>query len=319
MNKKIQIVLFALTAFVLYIFFLFFVFPYDALKSKILAEVEKQIGNDYALRVGDMDVSMFGNLYFLKVQVLKRGQEKDVLVFQSPKVKINLAFLPLLLGNTQLQFDLKQDKGSVGGLFQQSGNELTLELEFDEMSLANLQLWKDKDFTYKGSLEGSLEFKGDGKNFQKSEGSIELDLVNLVIDPFKFNAIASEMQLPAIQLSGKKGSKVVGKINQGKLVLSEFVLQGGDLELNLKGDVQLSALAGQTKLNLTGDMKLASALEDRIFSWVGGMLGESFDIGLFKTQLNEKRNPQGFLPLAITGTTRRPQIKIADLPIPLPM
>src|SRR3990167_3762783 len=269
MNKKIQIVLFALAAFVLYIFFLFFVFPYDALKSKILAEVEKQIGNDYALRVGDMDVSIFGNLYFLKVQVLKRGQEKDVLVFQSPKVKINLAFLPLLLGNTQLQFDLKQDKGSMGGLFQQSGSELTLELEFDEMSLANLQLWKDKDFTYKGSLEGSLEFKGDGKNFQKSEGSIELDLVNLVIDPFKFNAIASEMQFPAIQLSGKKGSKVVGKIDQGKLVLSEFIFQGGDLELNLKGDVQLSALAGQTKLNLTGDMKLSSALEDLIFSWVG--------------------------------------------------
>ena len=65
MNKKIQIVLFALAAFVLYIFFLFFVFPYDALKSKILAEEEKQIGNDYVLRVGGMDVRIFGDLYLL--------------------------------------------------------------------------------------------------------------------------------------------------------------------------------------------------------------------------------------------------------------
>ncbi len=308
-------IFYGLTGVVLYVFFLFVTFPFDAIKQKVLGELEKQTGGKYSFSVDELNMSMFGNLILRKVQVLDKSNNNN-LVFLSTKVKINPALLAILFGHPKASIYALADKGAIDVDFDQDGETTELAAELDELSLTNLQFLKSSGITYNGQLNGELQLTLNQKSPNKNNGNIKIDLQNLFINQadalqLKLMGLNEVIDLPKIQLSQKKGSKLNLKMDGGKISLGELTLQGGDLEVKLSGDIQLGNV-GNHRLNINGEIKLAAKLEDLIFNLVKKKIGDSIDL---KAILSQKKNAQGFVTLNIAGTTKRPDIKIADFPL----
>ena len=68
-NPKFRMFVYVGAGLFFFLFWLVWVFPTDALKSRILTEIENQTQGRFKFDVGSLDVSIFGSVTFNKLKV----------------------------------------------------------------------------------------------------------------------------------------------------------------------------------------------------------------------------------------------------------
>jgi len=285
-----------------FILWLLIVFPYDALESRFITEIENQTGGQYRFKMKDIDVSLFGNVELTGLQIFERSQGKEILLLKTPE--LNLDFSPFALLSQKLDFNFTlagQKTGEIEGSLSQDGDKLELELEFDHYPLEDWAFLKGKtDVLLRGTLEGKLELRLNAADSKSNQGKIDIKLVNLSVDPTKILLDPSDpnsaMELPKITLSKKKGSHIKGKLQQNKFELESITLKGGDLDLDLKGRLTLRPNnLKRSRLSVKGVFRISDSLIQSVPL-----------LGLLEAQKNEK----GEYPLRLSGRLENPKIRI---------
>lgn len=292
-----------------FIFWLMVVFPSDALKSRVLTEIENRTAGRYQLEMKDMGISLMGGASLEGLKVYESSAGEKTLLFTTPN--LDLDFSPFGLLSSKMDFDFVvagTKHGEIEGSFKQEGSVLELEAEFDKYPVVDLALLKAKaKVGFSGELEGDLQLKLNSKNIQNNQGNVDLQLVNLAtqagtisLDP---KDPGSGFPLPPIKLTGEEGSHVKVKVEKDKLKVESIKLMGGDIDLDLKGDVTMRGRSAQDyRLNLTGEMKLSENI------------GKALP---FLFILEKQKNAEGVYPLRITGRFSRPNIRIGKFRVPI--
>lgn len=290
MNKKLELAFYFLAGLVLYFVLLVVVFPYDALKSRVLSEIEKNLGGKYSLRVEEMDISILGNLSFEKLKLIKRGKNGDQVIFTSPKVKIGASLLSYLSSKkVDLDFYLEGIKGDLEGELLLDQDHTKVELEFDDFDIRGLEFLKaltEQDISMVGVLDGEMDLDLDFKNPEASEGNLDIKFIDLSLLPVKQG---DKELFPRMRLSKKKGSGLKGKMEKGEFKLENFALQGGDLDLSLSGVMKLAKRGFRFRYNLEGQFIFSPGFE------------KQKPISDISQLLSYHKNEKGVYPLSIQG------------------
>ncbi len=309
-NPKLRMFVYVGAGLFFFLFWLVWVFPTDALKSRILTEIENQTQGRYKFDVGSLDVSIFGSVTFHNLKVSEGVGEGEKVLLKTPKLK--LSFSPFALGSMakspKLDFYLKGSKGDLEGNFQQDGDELQLKATFDQFPIADLGIIGAKaKLDLSGTLDGDIDLSLNRADAAKNSGKIDLSLLNLTMGPKRISIDPSSpeasMEIPEIKLSGAKDSGIQGEVKKENLELNSIKLQGGDLDLDLSGRVVLQgARAGDYRLALQGGFSIAEALAKAL---------------PFLFIIEQQKNPQGVYPLNITGRLGKPSIRVGTFQLPI--
>lgn len=310
MNSKSSIILYIGAGILFFFFWLYIVFPYDALQSRVITEIENQTGGRYKIDMKDMEISLlFGNVTFEDLKVSEMIGGKKQLLLKTPVLEIGFSPLGLLSQKMDFDFYLEGNKkGEIEGDFRQEGATTELNMEFDEFPLSELKFLAAKaKVGLKGSVEGEVQLKMNPKNPSQNNGIVDLQLINLKMDPTSIaldpSDPASAMTIPAIKFTGPKGSHIKAKVLKDNLDIQSVKFMGGDLDLDLKGKVTLKGRTPQDyRLNIKGGFKMTEALTKAL---------------PFLFILEKQRDDKGVYPLTITGRMGKPNIQIGKFRVPL--
>jgi len=289
-----------------FVFFLFWTFPYDVLKSRILNQIEDGLGGQYRIKVQKMSGGLLFGLAFKNVEVVKKEGGKDLLLFKTARLRLRPSWIGLLRKNTSVSFDVKTSKGGLDGKFVDSADQTRVQLELDEVPLGDFRFLSALyGVNLKGTLDGDADLKINKKDVAKNAGQVEVDLINLTLDPMKVrldpNAPESTMDLPKITLTGAKNSKLLGTLTKTDFDVKEFTLKGGDLDLSLKGPINLGPRFEDHRVNLSGRLSLSPALAQAIPV-----------LSLFEQQ----KLPDGSFDLQVGGRLAKPSITVGRFKLP---
>lgn len=309
MKGKANFLLYIIAGFLFFIFWLFIVFPYDALESRVITEIENQTGGRYQIAMKDMDLSLFGSVTFKDLKVTERAGGQKKVLLSTPKFKLGFSPFGVLSQKVDFTFYMKgKKKGDLEGAIKQESDETYLNVEFDEFPLSELKFLTAKaKVGLKGKLDGEIDLNLNRKNPKQNKGDINLNFENLSMDSTKINLDPSDpstaMEIPQIKLSGSKGSGIKGKIIQDKFELSSIKLTGGDLDLDLKGSISLKGKTpADYKMALEGGFKMSDKLTKAI---------------PFLFILDKQKGPDGVYPLSISGRIGKPNIRIGKFRLPI--
>jgi hypothetical protein len=143
------------------------------------------------------------------------------------------------------------------------------------------------------------------KDVAKNSGKPRLDLNGLFADPtkIKFDPTMPEstMDLPKINLTGPKGSKLIGELSRNNIEIKELGLKGGDINAALKGRVTMAPQFDDYQLNLEGPVKLSGQLSEGVPM-----------LSLFKQQ----QQSDGSYNLLLSGRLTKPAVTVGQFKIP---
>lgn len=309
MKLKPSLILYIGAGVFFFFFWFFIVFPYDALQSRVITEIENQTGGRYQLDMSEMDISLFGSVTFEDLKINERVAGKKSLLLKTPKFKIG--FSPLGLISKKMDFDFFLEgnkKGEIEGDFRQDGTETEIHLELDEFPLEELKFLSSKaKVGLKGNIDGKLKIKFDRTNVKGNEGNVDLNFENVSTEPTSValdpSDPASAMSIPEIKLSGAKGSHIRASVNQDRLDIQSIKLTGGDIDLDLSGRISLRGRSAKDfRLDIKGGFKVTPKLSEAL---------------PFLFLIEKQRNDKGVFPLTISGRIGRPLINIGKFRVPL--
>lgn len=308
MRTKFSAILYLGAGVLFFLFWLVWVFPTDALKSRILTEIENRTQGRYKIDVGQLDMSLFGSLTFKDLKVSEGVGDQEKLLLKTPKLK--LGFSPLGMMSQKMDFDyyVQGSKGDLEGTYRQEGDETKFSATFDEFPLADLGFISAKaKVPFTGTVEGDIDLSLHRADPAKNSGNIDLKLINLAMGATRLaldpSAPESAMEIPPIKLSGAKDSVILGEVQKDSLEVKSVTLKGGDLELNLSGRVSLQAVKpADYRLALQGQFSLTEALAKAL---------------PFLFIIEQQKNPQGVYPLNITGRLAKPSIRVGTFNLPI--
>jgi len=308
MKSKANILLYIAAAVFFFLFWLYIVFPYDALKSRVVTEIENHFQGRYRLDIGSMDVSLLGSVTFKNLKVLENTNSGERSLLNTPKLKLGFSPFGLSSKKVDMSIYLKGSKGELDGEIRQEGDELDLQLNFDNFPIAELGLIASKlKVGLKGNLDGALDVRLNKADPSRNAGKVDVNLIDFTMDPVRLNldpsAPDAAMEIPAIKLSSGEGSHIQAEIQKDNMAVNSIQLSGGDLELNMDGRVALQgANPGDYRLALKGSFRIAEQLSKAL---------------PFLFIIEQQKNAEGIYPLNITGRLSKPSIRIGKFDLPI--
>lgn len=310
MDIKPNLFVYILAGVVFFIFWLVVAFPYDALESRVLTEIENQTGGRYKIEMKDMDISLFGSVSFEDLKISEKGAPKGQVLLATPTLEIGFSPLGLMSNEVDLEFYMEGKKsGEIEGDFKQEGPSIELNANFDEFPLAELKFLTQKaKVGIVGNLEGEIaDLRFNPIDSSQNQGDVRLQFENVKLEATKIKLDpsdpSSDIEIPAIKLSGDRGSQFIAKLTLDKFNIEDITFKGGDVELDLKGSITMRGKKpGEYRLSLKGQFKLSDKLTKAIPL-----------LGLLEAQ----KTAEGVYPLTITGRVQKPNIKIGKFRIPI--
>ncbi len=291
-----------------FVFWLIVLFPTDVVKSRVINQIENQTHGRYKIDIKDLSLTMFGNLKLKEVKVSEGVGSEQKVLFKAPKVKLIVSYLSLLSSKIESDFKITGTKGDVDGSIHQDGDEFGIYLDFDDYSLADVGwLTAKSKVPLKGVLDGVFDIHINRVDPLQDTGKVDLKLINFATQAttisFDPSSPEATVPIPSIKLSGSKGSLLQGDVKRGALEVNSFLLNGGDIQLDLKGRVLLQAkTVGDYRLNLQGVFSIADPVM------------KALPIAFL---LESQKTPKGDYPLSISGRVGKPAIRIGTFNLPI--
>ncbi len=316
-----KMILYVLVGMVSFFIWMILVFPYDALKSRILTEIENQTRGRYLIEADDLDLSIFGSLSFKNLKVIERSSDEYKTLSKIPKLKIG--FSPFIIFTRDLDIDFTlfgANKGTLSGYIENNDKYYDIEFELENYSLKDLDFIPyTEEIPFQGKLKGESKVKFFPKRSavkeEKSNGNLEIFIDNLSVGPIILDSIAPAMAsqlgsksltIPKIKVSSKPNAKITGQLNDRRLNLQ--VKMGDaktDFAIDLNGNINLNLGALEnSNMSFSGGVYLSDKQIKAIADAnkpKGNAENGNADIGTYIEILKSLRNDKGQFPIAFSG------------------
>lgn len=303
MPKGLKVIIYIFTAIFSFIVFLYFTFPFDVLKNRLLSDVEKSLKGEYEIQVSSVSPKLIAGVSLKGVKILKRGDNAQIVAWEADKVNLKTSIFALITGKKMLKFEIRSGKSNISGRVNVDKNKIQINIELSKFDLSRISyLAIQYGVKLHSSIDGEIVLDINPNDMVASSGKINIEPNPIQIEPLKISDVplVGEIDLPQITIGAGK-SVIKAQMEKGTVHLSEFVLEKGDIDLNLKGKVYIKNLKN-IRLNVRGDL----AFSEQIVKSVE-----------YLNLLQNQKSADGTYPVVIIGNISRPQIKIGDFPIPL--
>lgn len=303
MPKGLKILAYILTGLISFVLFLYLTFPFDVLKDRMLADVEKRLKGQYEINVGSISPRLLLGVTLKSVQVMERGEGGLLPVIEAERIKLKTSLFSVIFGNPKIKFDVKSGKGRMIGEINNEKNKTLVDVEIESFDLGKIPIIARKTgLQFKSKIDAEIKLDLNPSQILRSSGSLKIipNKISVLASKLKAGAMG-EIDIPPMVI-GAGDSLISAELKRGAIKVGSLKLEEGDLNLNLGGSIYLSSSVKNFRLNLRGDFDFSEK--------VGQALPFLFII-------EKQKNEAGKYPLTIAGRLAKPQIKIGDFTVPM--
>lgn len=301
--------------------FAYFTFPYEKLRDRIVAGVERQDpgGSGQRLEIENLGPYWLTGLRATGVRLITTSAPsgtddkptKKELELDEIHARVNI--LPLLLGRLSVSFGGEVFDGTIEGAMSSRGTERRFELELAGIDLERISpLLPAGGLPIGGLLDGRIDFILPEQKLQKASGLVDLTIRDLFVGDGKAK-IQNALALPRMNL----GDLVLSaEASEGVLKLGKVAAGGKDLELGMEGKLMLRDPMSESIYDMQMRFKLADAYKTRnevtksLFGAPGSSMPALFEMD---PKVKQSKRADGFYSWQVSGLFRAPQF----LPAPL--
>ena len=239
-----------------------------------------------------------------RVVIGRRDGDRVIPLLSFKEVSVDPSLIDWVRGKMFVSLTAEGQSGTMDVVVSQAGERMEINLLLDGIGLESVPYLKEKlHLNMAGKFYGKVTLFWDSANINRSDGDIDIELRELVVQPSKVKAADGlELDLPRVQLSGKDNSFFRATLQKGRLQLKQFDLLGEELEFSLNGRVPISKKIELSRLYLKGSFQIADELAKNL---------------PFLFMIEKQKTPEGEYPLAISGTLQKPQIRIGKVNLPI--
>jgi len=265
--------------------FLYFTFPTEALKKRVVAEIENNTG--FHAEIGDVGISPFLELKIKDLNLTKKQKDINIKI---DTLELKPSLLSMILSKKNFPFDAEIGEGKFDGTFVYSSKSNTLDslsvnLKNVHTDLVASFIKSGKDTPeFDGEIDGKINIIFENKNKQDVKGNFTFTSKNMSIKKLKFG----ELILPSYQ---NLLVNLNGKIEKNKTLIDELSFKNQDFDLILVGTMPLLwKIRPGGKLDLSLNLNLKS---------------DDAKMGLLQAFMNKQTD--GTLSAKIAGTLSKPK------------
>ncbi|MBX3263330.1 MAG: type II secretion system protein GspN [Labilithrix sp.] len=307
-------------AFYLFCFFVFlsWTFPYEKLKDRLVAQFNAQQGrtaHPQELQVDELDSSFVTGVKAKGVRLIspsaEPGKPPNVLSIDEARARISL--LGLLVGNKDISFRVDAFDGTIKGSFEDSGKARAIDVTFDGVDVGRIDvIAANVGFPLDGKLFGTIKLDLPEGKASKGNGNIALEVRDMYAGNQKELTIKTPMgpfTLPRLKIGNLT---VNGDAKDGVLKLTKIAAQGGDVDVNGEGKVQMREVATDAHLDVNLKFKINDGYRsknDKTKLLFGAPGSKEKPMLEMDPKMGRAKTADGFYGLRVGGTLGKPDVQ----------
>lgn len=292
-------------------------FPYDRLKDRIVAELEKRGKPGQRIEIGKLTSYWFTGVELTQVKLHlppddatplpgaePSAAKESVLTIDEAHVRVRV--LPLLIGRVRVDFWASAFGGEIKGTAPVGDGKGDVEIEIEHVDIGKIDpIVHAVGVPLKGSATGKLFLTAPEGKFNKANGTFELTVAGAVVSDGK-TKIQGLIELPPAKLGD---IKMEAEAKDGVLKISKLTAAGTDLELVGDGKLTLREPWSDAVADLYLRFKFTDAYRGKNGT-TKSLLGEpgSSTPGLIEMQvpkMKRAKRPDGFYGWHIHGALKK--------------
>lgn len=242
-SKPIRIV--AYSAFGVLSFFLglYITFPSDAVAQRVNFEIHSRSQGSVSAEVTNPSLWRGMGVSARDVRLKIKRDEEDPVPVKLDRVRVSVDLLPLVTLNVRPRIAIEVGDADLGVAFSKSAEQTDVEIDIDHFDLQRPPILSGLAGL---SLGGILEAEGAlllGSQTTESSGSVQIELANASLGPGSLGGLT----LPAAIDLGTLKLSLSGE--DGNVKISNFQQDGGQVSLEILGDLSLASSLGRSRFN----------------------------------------------------------------------
>lgn len=289
-------------------------FPYETLKSRILAEynasqTDKRLEIDDLSGNGLFGVEAEGLRLTEIVQLDADGKASRPQSLAVDEANVGISGLSYLFGSLVVDFDAKVGGGELFGDFEQNEEEARLTIEGEAIDISGLTLLSAGiGLPLGGELNGRVELFLPGGLMKKADGKFDLTVNSFTAGDGKAK-VRDTIALPKISC----GNLVLkAEAAEGRLELEEFSADGKDFELAAEGRLRLREPFDKSSVSIGASFKFKEAytgkndLTKSLFGSPGSKVPGLFDMD---PTVRKAKDTDGRYNWQVSGLLSKPNFR----------
>ncbi len=258
-------------------------FPYEAVKSRIVTEIEAKTGAKVI--IDSLKPLRMSGLTIRGIKVLKPFNPSQAIA-NIDMVRFRIHLLPLFFANLITDFDLIAYGGGLSGVMEARGGKGTaIAVNFKDLDLQKYNfdelVQKYGNLNLQGKLTGALSLFFDKAKARNNQGSVALSFEGLKTS----NTVILTKTLPDIVF---EPGTIKMDFKSNGFSISEWEMIGDNLSISMNGRLTLLETFAKSRIGFTVKFKLSEDIED-LFPEMG-MLAAPDNAGWYKLTLNGPLN-----------------------------
>ncbi|MDO8644214.1 MAG: type II secretion system protein GspN [bacterium] len=305
MNRFIRPFLYVAFGFFAFLVFVLLLFPYEGVKSRLIGEMERGLGDRYRVSIESLRPSPLAGIVLKGISIQEIETSQPVLTLEKASVRLRL--FPLLWGSVRTRFNLVAGKSFLEGKIRSSAGGYQMDFNLKQFDFNDFPLLKVKyGLQLASQMDGKATFEYYPNEPIRQKGNLEIqirsfDLLESKV-PIGEGATVIPFDLPALKLAGGPTPSLLHlSMEKGKVEFDSLTLKGGDLETDLKGKLYLARGVGDSRLSLHGDFSLSDkAIKDLPFLIL----------------IEKEKKEDGKYPLGVSGRLSKPTVRVGMMALP---
>jgi type II secretion system protein N len=283
-------------------------FPYDKLRERMVASFNVQArpgSSQQELQIDDMGGYFISGVRMKGVRLLTASSEpgKAPSKIEIDEATVRYSLLPLLVGSSDVNFDLVALGGEVSGSYDVQGKDKAVDVSLESIDIGKFApLVQVLGVPLEGKLGGSVRLKMPDGKASKGTGAVSLEVKDVAVGDGKAK-IKGTITLPKVDVGAVT---FAAEAKDGVLKITKLVAGGKDVDLQGEGRITMRELAtdslcdAQLRFKINDAYRGKSDMTKTLFGTPG-----SSGPGLFELadpKIRSSKRPDGYYGWSIRGS-----------------
>lgn len=268
MKKPLRMFGYLLVGLLSFLFFLYWTFPYDRLKDRIVTTLDQQLRGNIGISIASLSPSIFSGLSLEGVRLIDRSAKDQKPLLSIEEATVDIGILSSVLGSPKAHFSLEVAGGEIGGDFIQRDDLNVVEAEIDGLQLSELRFLETlTGLKLHGGMDGTINLQLNPKQIKAAKGRVTISLEEWRIEKgsqLKLGSLGAIDLGTAYTLTSADGSELDIELDRGTMQVKGIKLTGGDLGVQLTGQIFLEQKFATSRCNLKGSITFSEKMREII-------------------------------------------------------
>jgi type II secretion system protein N len=288
-------------------------FPYEKLKERIVFSYNAEArpgASQQELQIDELGGYWVSGVKMKGIRLLSAPTEpgKPPSRMEIDEASVRYALLPLLVGSSDIGFDLQAFGGEASGSYDESGKDKSVDVTLDAIDIGKIDpLVQVLGVPLEGKLGGRVRLTMPEGKASKGSGSVSLEAKDVFVGDGKAK-IKGALALPKINVGT---ITFAAEAKDGTMRITKLVAGGKDVDLQGEGRITMRELAtdslcdAQIRFKINDVYRGKNDITKSLFGTPGSTAPALFELA--DPKIKQAKRADGFFGFSVRGPLGNPE------------